>query len=277
MTSLRTVRALDDGAIETRAAPGYDRVMTVVITPRRSPLAWFRARWALTDDFGVALLLIMLSIADMATIGDSGAGRVSAVFIAGATVIFVLHTCVAKPRLVRASTMVLGVAVCFAVLDTVSGESHERSVEAAASAFMAFVAPVVIARRLISHRTVTLSTLIGAICLYLLIGVFFAYLFAAVDDNTVLQFFVQIANPTPGDFLYFSFVSLTTLGFGDLSPATALGRTLTVSEALAGQLYLVSTVALLVGNLGRSRHDLGDAEAQQLLARYAPPSDPDER
>ena len=197
-------------------------------------------------------------------------------FIGGATVIFVLHTCVATPRLMRAATAVVSLAVCFAVLDAVIGSSSERTVEAAAAAFMAFVAPVAIARRLVSHRVVTLSTLVGAVCLYLLIGVFFAYIYAAVNGNAPIRFFVQLPDPTPGDFLYFSFVALTTLGFGDLSPATALGRTLTVTEALAGQLYLVSTIALLVANLGRSRADLGDQEAQRLLARYAPPPDRDE-
>ena len=219
----------------------------------------------------------MLSIADMAIIGDSGAGRVSAVIIGAATVIFVLHTCVVPPRLMRAAAAVVSVAICFAVLDEVSGASSERTVEAAAAAFMAFVAPVAIARRLVSHRVVALSTLVGAVCLYLLIGVFFAYVYAAVNGSAPIRFFVQLPDPTPGDFLYFSFVALTTLGFGDLSPATALGRTLTVTEALAGQLYLVSTIALVVANLGRSRADLGDQEAQRLLARISPPADPDER
>ena len=276
MTSARTVRVLDEGDIETPAAPRYDRAMTAATDPRRSVADRAAARWARTDDFGLVLVLIMLSIADIAIVGDTGAGRVSAVLIGGATVVFALHTCVVKPRLMRAATALIGVALCFAVLDAFTSASGGRAVDAAAAALMAFMAPIVIARRLVSHRTVTLGTLAGAVCLYLLIGVFFAYLYAVLNDTTSTAFFVQVPDPNAGDFLYFSFVTLTTLGFGDLSPATSLGRTLTVSEALAGQLYLVSTVALLVGNLGRSRQDVGDGEAQRLLARYAPPPDSDQ-
>ena len=52
--------------------------------------------------------------------------------------------------------------------------------------------------------------------------------------------------------MYFSYVTLTTVGFGDLTASTSAGRMIAVSEALSGQLYLVSAVALLVGNIGRT-------------------------
>jgi hypothetical protein len=66
-------------------------------------------------------------------------------------------------------------------------------------------------------------------------------------------FFVQTDNPTSMDYLYFSLVTLATLGYGDLTASGSLGRMLSVTEALAGQLYLVSIVAVLVSNLGRER------------------------
>jgi hypothetical protein len=55
------------------------------------------------------------------------------------------------------------------------------------------------------------------------------------------------------DFLYFSFVTLTTVGFGDRTAAGDLGRMLAVTEALLGQLYLLTVVALVIGNIGRER------------------------
>ncbi len=60
--------------------------------------------------------------------------------------------------------------------------------------------------------------------------------------------------------MYYSFVTLSTLGYGDLTARTDLGRMLSVSEALLGQLYLVSVVALLVANLGRSRPSIESEE-----------------
>ena len=61
--------------------------------------------------------------------------------------------------------------------------------------------------------------------------------------------------------LYFSFTTLTTVGFGDLAPRSDLGRTLAVFEALIGQIYMVTVVSLIVGHLGapgtrgRRQHD----------------------
>ncbi len=55
------------------------------------------------------------------------------------------------------------------------------------------------------------------------------------------------------DSLYFSFTTLTTLGYGDLTPAGDVGRMLAITEALIGQVYLVTIVALIVTNLGREQ------------------------
>jgi len=96
------------------------------------------------------------------------------------------------------------------------------------------------------------STILGALCIYLLLGLFFAYLYSAVGA-VAGPFFAQQPEAAIVDYLYFSYTSLTTVGYGDLSAAEDLGRMLAVSEALTGQLYLVTVVALLVGNIGRDR------------------------
>ena len=93
----------------------------------------------------------------------------------------------------------------------------------------------------------------AAICIYVLIGLFFAFLYTAVGNVENQQFFVQTAHATSSDYVYFSYVTITTVGYGDLTAAAALGRALAVLEALIGQVYLVTIVALLVSNLGRSR------------------------
>ena len=66
-------------------------------------------------------------------------------------------------------------------------------------------------------------------------------------------FFAQQAHATVADYLYFSFVTQTTVGYGDLTAAGGFGRALAVLEALIGQLYLVTVIALLVSNLGSAR------------------------
>ena len=105
--------------------------------------------------------------------------------------------------------------------------------------------PVTITR-VLHHRRVTAETILGALCAYVLVGLLFAFLFLAVDDFREAPFFTQPGEHDQGEFLYFSFVALTTLGFGDLSPSVGLPQALTVLEALIGSVFLVTLVARLV-------------------------------
>ncbi len=85
----------------------------------------------------------------------------------------------------------------------------------------------------------------AAICVYLLIGVIWQYFYILV--NTLIP--ESFANPrlAYGDFLYFSFVTLTTLGYGDITPLNGPAQALAYTEAILGQLYLTILVARLVG------------------------------
>jgi voltage-gated potassium channel len=105
--------------------------------------------------------------------------------------------------------------------------------------------PVTITR-VLAHRRVTFETILGAICIFVLVGLLFAFAFLAIDAFSDRPFFAQEGPHTQGEYLYFSFVVLTTLGFGDLSPTTGLPQALVVIEALIGQIFLVTLVARLV-------------------------------
>jgi Ion channel len=98
----------------------------------------------------------------------------------------------------------------------------------------------------IRHRRVTSETVLGALCCYVLLGLLFAFVYLAVNDLRDEPFFAQPGPHAQSEYLYFSFVALTTLGFGDLSPSVGLPQGLTVLEALLGQVFLVTLVARLV-------------------------------
>src|SRR5918999_6346069 len=100
--------------------------------------------------------------------------------------------------------------------------------------------------RVLQHRRVTYETVLGALCAYVLIGLLFAFVYLAVSDLRDGAFSAQPGLHSQGEFLYYSFVALTTLGFGDLSPSVGLPQALTVLEALAGNIFLVTLVARLV-------------------------------
>jgi voltage-gated potassium channel Kch len=92
--------------------------------------------------------------------------------------------------------------------------------------------------------------IVGAICVYLLIGLAWASLFETLDSVVPgsFRFPADTAWATPGTvrYHYFSFVTLATLGYGDVTPQTALAGTLAALEAVSGQLYIGITVARLV-------------------------------
>lgn len=112
---------------------------------------------------------------------------------------------------------------------------------------ISLVTPLYVIRRLFQHRRVTSSTMMGAIAAYLLIAIGFVYLFLFVSTVQSASFFSGTDDQTSTSFAYFSLTTITTLGYGDLSPATNLGRLLATSEAVIGQVYLVTFVGMVVG------------------------------
>ena len=89
----------------------------------------------------------------------------------------------------------------------------------------------------------------GVLCFYLLVGLFFAYLYTAIQNLGGAPFFANGDAATSSRTVYFSFTTITTVGYGDFTARTNLGHTLAVTEALLGQIYLVTVVAAIVGHL----------------------------
>jgi Ion channel len=107
-------------------------------------------------------------------------------------------------------------------------------------------AVVAIVRHVLSFGTVTIQSIYGAVSAYLSIGLMFAAFFAAIDHLGGGHFFVRGELATTQTFQYFSFTTLTTLGYGDFTAAGNGGRAVAVLEALIGQIFLATLVARLV-------------------------------
>lgn len=110
-----------------------------------------------------------------------------------------------------------------------------------------------IARRIWQQVEISVVTVLGAVCIYVLFGLSFAFAYEVVGAFGSQPFFSSQEAETRSDYVYFSFVTLATLGYGDLTAQGDLGRALAVTEGLLGQIYLVTTVAALVGNVGHAR------------------------
>jgi Ion channel len=204
--------------------------------------------------FGLALVAILLAIIATAGAGASDWARLIGVVFMGAALLLILRTSEARPRVRLTAVAVVAAAVlATGVAAAVGDDDLSGWAIPTVGAFLALVAPVAIVRALALHRSVTYQTIFGALCLYLLVGMFFAFLYSVVDVFTDGPLFVGPGAGKATDDVYFSFVTITTTGFGDVTVGTNLGRMLAITEGLIGQLYLVSVVAVLVANLGQPR------------------------
>lgn len=207
--------------------------------------------------YGWLLLLILGSIAFELAAPDNEWARVVTVGIQGATLLAALRvsqTRVWLQHLALGSTVIAvlgtaGIAVGSGELD--DGAARLVGLMLAVLAPAAIVAGIV--RQARRDRMITVRTMFGVLCVYVLLGSAFAYgygLISALNDG---EFFKQMSDADLSDFLYFSFVTITTTGYGDLTAATNLGRSVAITEALIGQIYLVTVVAMIVSNLGGVR------------------------
>lgn len=155
-------------------------------------------------------------------------------------------------------------AVCVILVSLADYGVRFRHLPLLASAIVAIFSAIVIriAYRSVMrpHRTVG-DRIVGAICVYLLIGLGWASVFETLDGVIPgsLRFPAETAwaTATPIRYRYFSFVTLATLGYGDVTPVTTLAGTLASLEAIAGQLYIGITVARLVALSLVDRADSG--------------------
>ncbi len=202
--------------------------------------------------FRLVLVLILTSLAfglaaptgdgaRLLTVGLQCLTLVAAVTASGA------HRLVARFAIVLALLLFLAAAAAVIGTDQVGSDSARLiSVVLIALAPAAIIYGVVSEYR--ERGVMTLHTMFGGLCLYLLLGIFFANSLEAVQSISNVSMLNPASDHT-SDFLYFSFVSLTTTGFGDVTAATSLGRSFAITEALCGQIYLVTVVALIVANL----------------------------
>ena len=112
--------------------------------------------------------------------------------------------------------------------------------------FVLLATVVLVVRRVLARPTVDIQSIYGALSAYLITGLMFAAFFAAIDHLTHSAFFANNQPASTQTFQYFSFTTLTTLGYGDFTAAGNGGRAVAVLEAIAGQVFLATLVARLV-------------------------------
>ena len=199
------------------------------------------------DSYFTLLLLLLANFFLLELVDDPRWGAIGSTLLAAAALLVAISDPDSGHRITRRHWIQVGACVALApiVLFVNSTELLALAYLLPAALLVTATLPVTI-RRVLGHKRVTYETVLGALCAYVLVGLLFAFLYLAVNELRDEPFFAQPGPHEQSEYLYFSFVALTTLGFGDLSPSVGLPQALTVLEALCGQIFLVTLVARLV-------------------------------
>ena len=112
--------------------------------------------------------------------------------------------------------------------------------------FLGYVACVILAH-VFRQKQVTLETISGAICAYFMIGLVWGLCFSLLEQAQPGSFLMTEQQADPSHFIYYSFVTMSTLGYGDITPISNPARSLSLLEAVVGQFYIAVLIARLVG------------------------------
>ena len=205
------------------------------------------------DRYGVVLALLTLWFV-LGSTGGSEVTQAIAAFVGLATLYVALRTSGYSPTLRTAVLALVGVLTLVGVVDILASTDTPNALSNITQAFLFLFVAVIIGVRIALHRDIRGTTILGAIDVYVLLGFMFATSFEAIQELQGTPFFEDRAGDgSRADFLYFAFVTLSTLGYGDFTPATQVGRTLAVVLTVAGQLYLVTLLGRLVSMVGSER------------------------
>jgi hypothetical protein len=195
--------------------------------------------------YGLLLALLIGTYLLTAFSGAKLAAEIQVVLFAG-VLLLALRTSTLPGRwpMVIGAVTIIGSAVTF--WTSLSGARTGKAAEDVWKALLLLMAVVMVVRRILARPEVTIQSIYGALSAYLITGLMFASGYAALGHLSESSFFAGRQPATTQTFQYFSFTTLTTLGYGDFTAAENDGRSIAVLEALTGQVFLATLVARLV-------------------------------
>jgi hypothetical protein len=207
---------------------------------------WRRRAQRASDAFGLVLLLVLLTYVLASVLSNRSWGAVLLTIVTGATSVVALTSSHARPIFVRRALMLAVLAVLLSVVAAASGGRHWLSVANVIEIGLLSVAMAAVLRRVLTADTVSSRTILGAISVYAALGILFTWAYGLIDRLEGGGFFGEGVAIKGSDFLFFSYTTLTTTGYGDLVPTGQVGRMVSGLEMMLGQVFLVTLVAGLV-------------------------------
>ncbi len=211
-----------------------------------------RERTRIGDRFGVVLLLLLATMFFSIVAPNDPLAWLVTTLILSLNLMVAMLASGASMRVVRGGLALAGIGIATSTVVAITRAGDARVYLSVTCVLLTLLTMAAVFRRMRLHAEISFLTVLGAICFYVLLGLCFAFVFECVGELGSQPFFAQRVG-TRSDYVYFSFVTMATVGYGDLTAQGGLGRALAATEGILGQIYLVTTVAALVSNMGRVR------------------------
>lgn len=215
-------------------------------TRARRRRRWRQRAERASDAFGLVLLLVLLAYAITSLVSNRGWGAVAITIATSVTSIAALTSSQAPPRLVRVAIQLSLATVLLAAIAAASGAHGFLDLASVVQITLLAVAMAAVLGRIVRTAGVNPGTILGALSVYISLGLLFTYAYGTIDRIQSGPFFEGVASPGGGDFLFFSYTTLTTTGYGNLVPGGEPGRMVAGLEMMLGEIFLVTLVAGLV-------------------------------
>lgn len=207
---------------------------------------WIERAEQFSDAFGLVLLLVLATYVLTSLLSNRGGSAVILVIATSATSLVALISSHARARAIRTAAWISALTVLLAVIAAVSGETVWLNFASLVQISLLTVAMAAVLRRVVTTAEVGSRTILGAISVYTVLGILFTFLYGMIERVQGGAFFEGVPHPAGNDFLFFSYTTLTTTGYGNLVPGGQPGRMVAGLEMMIGQIFLVTLVAGLV-------------------------------
>ncbi len=208
--------------------------------------------------YGLVLVLTVLSAGVQMSLPDSPGSLLLQSILMAATVLTALFAEGATRAQWRRVLGLIGISLVALIAATIAGRGGaERSVMYGLSGILAASGALIVGRGVVAgirvEQRVSLHSVLGVVTVYLLAGLIFAFVYSLMGTISGSPVLSHLGADQHAEQVYFSYITLATVGYGDIVPVVSAARMTAVFEGLFGQLYLVTIVAMIVSNAARGR------------------------
>lgn len=238
---------------------------------------WIQRAERVSDAFGLVLALVLITYVLTSLLENRGWSAVLLTVATSATSVVALTSSHAQAKVVRAALLLSALTIALAAISAADGDQTWLNFASLIQVSMLAIAMGAVLRRVVMTPNVGSRTILGALSVYAVLGLLFTFVYGAIDRIQAGPFFEGVAHPHGSDFIFFSYTTLTTTGYGNLVPGGQPGQMISGLEMMIGEIFLVTLVAGLVslwrpGEAIRRRRVQRDGEGGEPAAADLPQS-----